>query len=326
MPKEKDLEYYIAQVRKIEEHRDKGVEAKIRKTYKEILKDLRHFIADEYVRMAEDGELTYEVLHAKGEYARFLEEVEQRVNNISPKVSAEIKTTVEETYKLAYQGLVDAVEKSGTAEGLRENLNGVRAITPETVKRAVENPISGLTLNDTLEKNRKEIIWNIKRQIGIGLTQGDRMTTMAKRVSENLDNDYKKAIRIVRTETHRVREAGRHDAATEVDEALKQGTTGMRMVKTWKTKKDERVRPSYRYKTRKGWKFGRSKNGADHQKMDGVTILADEYFDLGGGVKTLKPSNSGDAKNDINCRCHVSYDMMTDEEFFKATGRHFVES
>ena len=83
-------------------------------------------------------------------------------------------------------------------------------------------------------------------------TQGDRYSTMARRVAGEVEGNYKKAVRIVRTETHRVREAGFHDSALEVDSAAR--AAGLQMVKTWRTMKDERVRPNARYRTKSGWK------------------------------------------------------------------------
>lgn len=304
----KDLQYYFAQLRRIEETREKTAEKEIRKIYKDMLKDLQHFIADEYVKLADEGKLTYEILRGKGEYARFLEEVEQRLNKISPKVSKEIKTAVEEIYKLSYDGMVDAVRKSASTDELRAALHGVSSVTPETIKAAVENPVAGLTLADTLEKNRREIIYNIKRQIGIGLTVGDRMTTMAKRISESLDGDYKKAVRIARTEVHRVREAGHLESCIEIQDTLEQGVSGMEMHKIWRTMQDERVRPNKRYRTKKGWKTTRG-SGPDHQKMDGQEVPVKEKFDLGGGVTAMAPGQSGVAGHDINCRCTVIYKL-----------------
>ena len=46
-----NLDYLLAQVRRIEEHREKGAEAKIRKNYQEILKELRHYLAASTRRM-----------------------------------------------------------------------------------------------------------------------------------------------------------------------------------------------------------------------------------------------------------------------------------
>ena len=290
----KSFEYYFAQLRKTEEHRSKEAEVAIRKLYKELLQDTKHFLAEEYYELAEDGELTFDILLSKGQNARFLEEVEQRLNGLSPKVSQEIQQTVEEMYTMAYNGMVDAVIFTQTREELKASLAGLKGVSPETIKATVENPIAGLTLKDTLEKNRKNIIWDIKRQIGVGLTNGDRYDTMARRVAKSLDGDYKKAITIVRTEAGRVREAGHLASARNINETLKNGTTSMRLVKTWKTMKDGRVRDH-------------------HHTMDGVTVAMDEDFVLPGGVKTQAPKQSGVASEDINCRCFVKYELKEDK-------------
>lgn len=287
------LDKLLNQVRRIEAHRAVGAEKEIRKTYKALLKDLKQFIGYEYAELAEEGKLTYEILQKKGEFARFLEEVEQRVNNISPAISKEIKNLVEDTYKLSYEGMITAVKKSSNSTQLKNELIGLTSATPEIIKRAVENPVSGLTLKDTLEKNRTQIIYDIKRNIAVGLANGDRINTMAKRISKSIDSDYKKAIRIVRTESHRVQEGGFFDSAKEIDDTLKNGISGIRLIKTWKTMKDARVRTGE----------------ADHAKMEGITILADEKFELSDGSKTDCPGHSGVASQDINCRCYISYDL-----------------
>lgn len=293
-----DLDRLLVQVRRIEEHREKGAEKEIRKTYQELLKDLRHYLADEYTRYAEDDQLTYEILQRHGAYARFLEEVEQKINDISSEVRRTIRSTVEQTYEYTYNGMVDCVKKAVADPAITA---GLKACTPDVIRKAVENPVSKLTLNDRLEKHRKEIVYDIKQNITVGLMNGDRYSTMANRIKQSVDGDYKKAIRIARTETHRVREAGNHDAARSVDEILKTGESGMRMAKTWKTMKDERVRPAK----------AKGKNRKyDHRKMDGVTVLADEEFTLPSGAKTVAPGQSGVAGEDINCRCYLSYGLQ----------------
>ena len=321
MAQTKDLEYYLAQARRIAEHREAGAEKEIRKLYKAMLKDLQTFISETYVQYAKDDKLTYAMLQEAGYNARFLEEIEQRLNISTPKAAKALRQLVEETYDAAYNAMVDGVARA--SGGLETEFAESIAITPEQVKRAVENPVSGLTLSDTLEKNRREIIYSIKRTVGVGLMNGDRYTTMARRIAEQVDGDYKKAIRIARTETHRVREAGNHDAAQYVDKELQKGTTGRRMCKTWRTMKDERVRPQRRRKGKKGWstKMGR---GPNHMILDGQTVLADEDFDLQDGNTAPAPGSSGVAGHDINCRCYVSYEMLTDAEFFARTGKHFT--
>lgn len=321
----KDLDYYLAQARRIAEHREAGAEKELRKLYKGMLKDLQQFMSETYIQYAEDDKLTFAMLQTAGYDARFLDEIEQRLNIATPAAAKQLRELVEETYTAAYDGMIRGVQKVAQGEPLEEVFAEFVAITPEQIKAAVENPISGLTLSDTLEKNRRDIIYSIKREIGVGLMNGDRYTTMARRISERLDGDYKKAVRIARTEAHRVREAGNNDAATEVDEALKRGSTGLRFVKVWKTMQDERVRPQRRRKGKKGWNttIGR---GANHMALNGQTVLQDEPFDLGDGVTAMAPGQSGVAAHDIECRCYVSRITMTDAEFFEATGRHFPEN
>lgn len=304
MAKDKDFSYYFAQLRRIEEHREQSAEKELRKLYKSMLKDTKHFIAEEYEQLAQDGSLTFEILRAKGRDARFLAEVEQRLNGLSPQVSKEIKKTVEDMYRLSYNGMVDAVQKAKTTDELKEAFSGVKGVSAETIKAHVNNPIAGLTLKDTLEKNRKNIIWDIKREIGVGLTSGDRYETMAKRIATSLDGDYKKAVTIVRTEAGRAREAGHFESAKSINDTLKGGVSGMRMVKTWKTMRDGAVRDT-------------------HSPMNGVTIEIDQDFDLPSGAKAKAPKQSGVASEDINCRCYASYDLMDDDEFYKKTGKHF---
>lgn len=302
-----NLDYLLAQVRRIEEHREKGTEAKIRKNYQEILKELRHYLADTYSQYAEDDKLTYEILQRHSRYARFLDEVEKKINDLSPETKRLVRSTVEQVYEHTYNGMIDAVQ-----DRAQDVVSGLKGCTQAILRRAVENPVSKLTLNDRLEKHRKEIIYDIKQAITVGLMNGDRYSTMAGRIKQSVDGSYKKAIRISRTETHRVREAGNLDAARSVQEALSSGNVPLQMMKVWKTMKDERVRPAKQK--------GRNKQ-YDHRKMDGVAVKIDEEFILPSGAKTMAPGQSGVAGEDINCRCYLSYELRkVDEESVKQTG------
>lgn len=296
------LEYYLSQIRRIAEHREKKVMQSIRKDYKTLLKDLQHFIADEYAEYAKDDVLSFEILNQKRQYARFIEEATKVVEDWYPSMSKQAVGVVEEVYKLAYDGMVDAVKKSQDIPALKKALKGVKAATPQTVKRAVMNPLSGLTLSDTMEKNRQTVIYEIKQQLNIGLVNGDRYSTMAKRITDRVNIDYRKAMLIVRTETHRVQEQGFFDSGEDLNSTLEKGKTAMRLKKTWNSMEDERVRDTAR---------------ANHRRMNGKTAWMEEDFDLGNGVKAKAPGMSGSAANDCNCRCFVTYDLVEDEEVAK---------
>lgn len=301
-----NLEKYLYQLRRIEEHRAAYAEKEIRKIYKELLKELNGYLGNIYATYSEDDMLSYGDLARAGMDARFLEEVEQRINGISPRIAKQIQETVNDTYAACYDGMRNAVVKAAVNnELLKQAFSTVKACSPEVIRAAVNNPVSGLTLKDTLEKHRKDIIYDIKQNIGVGLSNGDRYTTMAKRISESLDGDYHKSIRVVRTEAHRVRETGFNDAATEINNVLKVGKSGYVMAKTWRTMKDERVRPQ---------KAKGKARQYNHVKMDGVTIPQDEEFVLPSGATCKAPSQTGVAGEDINCRCYLSYDLVQASE------------
>lgn len=321
--KKKSLEYYEAQLRRISEHREVDAEKEIRKLYKSLLNDLKGDIGKLYADNADDaGAIDFARLRANGRHAKFLELVEERLDGVSPSVRREIKNTVQETYKEMYDGMVDAVEKAVNSEELAKSLDSIRGVTPETIRQAVQNPISGLTLNETLEKNRQAVIYDIKQTITTGLVVGDHISTMSKKLTEKVDMDYRKATRIVRTETHRVRESGANDAAVEINDILEKSQhVDVFLVKIWRTKQDRAVRPQTRRKTKKGWKFSYNRNGANHMKMEGQMVKVNEKFDLGGGVTADCPGSSGVAGHDINCRCRAVRELMNADEFEKATGR-----
>lgn len=324
MAAKKDLDWYLVQARRIAEHREAGAEEAIRKEFKKLLKSLKAYIGEVHEKYAAgDGTLSFADLQKAGYDARFLEEIEKRISVATPKVAKELHQLVNDTYKLAYESMVQGVEKVAKGADLDETFSDAVAITPDQIKAVVNNPY----MENALLKNHQTIIYDIRQAVSVGLMNGDRYNTIAQKITVALDKEngpYKNAMRIARTEAHRVREAGNKDAAEKVDKELQNGTTGLRMCKTWKTMKDERVRPQYVRKRKKGgWVKGFSNKGANHMKLEGQTVLATEPFDLQDGNKADAPGSSGVAGHDIHCRCYASYEMLTDAEFYAKTGRHF---
>ena len=283
------------------------------------MKDLNAFLSKEYLKYSDsEGRLYLAQLQEKSRYARFLEEITKRVDNISPELKKEMLDLVNETYEHCYKGMAKAVKNASDTEQVAEMLSD-SMVRPEVLQQAVNNNISKLTLPTVLEKNRQEVIYQIQQVLNIGLMNGDRYDTMAKKIVERLDVSYGKATRIVRTESHRNVEAGLMDGAESVSSAF--DGSDLIYAATWQTMGDERVRPQRRVKTSKGWKTTYSKNGANHIKMNGVTVKVGDKFQLETGVYAKYPSGSGVARHDCNCRCFLEYNLMTIEEFEKATGK-----
>lgn len=320
MPENKtSLNDLLYDIRRIEEHREVLTENKIRAMYRTLMDDLDTFLAKEYKKYADsDGRLYVSYLDAQRKRASFLNEIVKNVDTLEPSLKKEITTLINATYKGCYEGMVEAVKKADTREELARITKDIN-VNPDVLKQAVNNNVSKLTLPAVLEKHRGDIIYQIQQELNIGLMNGDRYDQMARRISDRLNVSYSKAMNITRTETHRNIESGFMDCAEHIQEGL-QGSEYI-YAATWRNMGDERVRPQVRRKTKKGWKTTLSKNGANHIKMDGQTVKVGDFFNLGGGVKAKAPSQSGVAAHDCNCRCYLEYNLMTVEEFEKATGK-----
>lgn len=320
MPKSKtSLDEMLHEIRRIEEHREVLTEKKIKAMYRSLTDDLDTFLAKGYKQYADgDGRFYISYLDAQNKRAKFLQEIAEHVDGITPELHKQIMSLVDDVYTESYKGMVEAVKKADTAEKWAHITKDI-GVRPEVLKQAMNNNISKLTLPAVLEKHRAEVIYQIQQELNIGLMRGDRYETMAKRISERLGVSESKAMNITRTETHRNVESGFLDCAEHIQEGLE--GSDLIYAATWRTRKDERVRPQQRRKTKKGWKTTFSKNGANHMKMEGVTVKVGDMFDLGGGVKAKAPSKSGVAAHDCNCRCFLEYNLMTAEEFAQATGK-----
>ncbi len=316
------LSELLYDIKRISEHRKELTDKKIKKIYQSLSKSLDTFIADGYKKYADnDGRFYISYLDAQNKKAKFLREIAENVASVTPEIKKEILSLVDDTYSKSYQGMMTAFKKADTSEKFEEITRDIE-VNLNVLKSAVDNNINKLTLPAVLEKHRQEVIYQVQKELNIGLMQGDRYEKMAKRISERVNVSYNKAMNITRTETHRNIESGFMDCAEHIQKGLE--NSNFIYAVTWRTMKDERVRPSQRRKTKKGWVTGKSKNGANHQIMEGVTVKVGELFDLGDGVKAKAPSQTGVAGHDCNCRCFLEYNLMTVEEFEKKTGQKII--
>lgn len=119
--------------------------------------------------------------------------------------------------------------------------------------------------------------YTIRQTVNRGLMEGVTYAAMANELVDKLDNDNTKAVRIVRTEAHRVMEQGRQDSRDYAD------AHGVVTMKEWLSGADKRVRDT-------------------HRRLNGRKIKNDEYFEASGG-RALVPGGFGIAREDVNCRC-----------------------
>ncbi len=122
---------------------------------------------------------------------------------------------------------------------------------------------------------------SIRSELSRGVANGSTWFEIAKNIASGMNSPLEtaknNAIRIARTEGHRIQQESALDALNEAAE------NGADVVKQWDATLDGRTRP-------------------EHQKADGQIRELDEYFDV-GGEKMKAPGVGGSARNVCNCRC-----------------------
>ncbi|MGN1224361.1 MAG: phage minor head protein [Ruminococcus sp.] len=294
------LWYYIAQLRRIAAHREAGAEQSILKIYQGILQKLFGILGQYYTAYGkEDAILTRGDLQAAGQYKNFLQAVLDGLGGIASEVQDEIRQAIEETYTTCYNGMVAAVQKSHAANPELSNLlQGLSATTPETVRHIVEHPMENLTLSTVLNRQRKQVVTDIKKTISVGLANGDSYTRMAQRISDSVGKDYRKAMRIVRTEANRAINRGFQDVSEEASDLLL--NSEYVEVKEWCSMEDESVRDTHRH-------------------LNGKVIHVLDVFHSKGRTADC-PCAFGVPEEDIHCRCFLAYRFMKREEFLAQGG------
>lgn len=300
MTEAQQLWEYQVQLRRIAEHRQQGIESNIRREYKQALQKLQAVIAKYYAAYgnSDDSTMTQGDLRSAGKYKNFLQDVVDHLNGITEPVDKQIRQVIEDTYTTCYNGMVSAVKQSASNTQLGSLLSGLSSVAPETVKNVVENPMRKLTLSTVLNRRRTQIISSTKKTLAVGLASGDSYTRMAQRIADTLDVDYKKAMRIVRTEANRAINRGFQDVTKEASEMLL-GSDYIE-VKEWCSMDDESVRST-------------------HQHLNGKKIHALDVFES-SGTSADCPGAFGVASEDINCRCFLMYSIMSREEFIAQGG------
>ncbi|MCO7127810.1 phage minor head protein [Sporolactobacillus shoreicorticis] len=152
-----------------------------------------------------------------------------------------------------------------------------------------KNNIEGLKLTPALERNRKMIVNDIKSALERGFIEKKGYAAVAKDVQTAFDMSLNRATMITSTEGHRVRETASYDSAANAD------FQGVKMQKSWMNMGDNRVR---------------HRPGANHVAMEGQTRDVNKPFNLAPGVEAQYPGMSGDAANDIRCRCIALYKIV----------------
>lgn len=255
----------------------KKAERAIAKRYANTLNQVRAELAKYFEKYERGGVLTYEEMARYDRLNRFIKYLDELLAKNHSELKTIIYDVLGESYKDGFYMTAWAVETDALSR------LAYSAIKPDGILRMIENPISGLTLSQRLEKHRSEVVWKVQQEVTQGLVKGETYGTMSKRLKETFEGDAVKSMRVVRTETHRAIEQAKHDSAAHATR------NGVIMMKEWASSQDERVRSS-------------------HQHLDGTKIQMDENFKgkYGSGPA---PGQLGHPAEDINCRCVLYYSI-----------------
>lgn len=275
MPPKMTLEGYLRRLNEESDKRLGSYEKTLRRAYMSLLKDMNHTIANTYAKLDDD-----DLIGSLQKYHR-KDNVEQTLTSL-----------INEFSKAKYKGMYDQLREQLLFAyqyyyvGLTEVAGKAFKLTPlkkEWLTATIENEIAGLTLKETLQRDRQNIIYSLKSNLIQGVNRGESYSQMAKRMQTVINNDYQKAVRIARTETHRVKEEGTFQSALKGEKA------GIKQVKKWNSSNDGRTRK-------------------EHRKLDGKTIPLHEYFRVGRD-KMLTPGTGSHPEQNVNCRCYLTYQI-----------------
>lgn len=120
----------------------------------------------------------------------------------------------------------------------------------------------------------------IRANVSRGIASSTSWAQVARNIQNRMNVGMNRAIRIARTEGHRIQNESRFDAQTKAKQS------GADVVKQWDSTLDKRTRPT-------------------HQQLDGQIREIDEPFEIpSNGRKCMYPGGFDVAAEDINCRCH----------------------
>ena len=205
------------------------------------------------------------------EYQRMLK---TQVQSILEQLQAGEFQTISEyltnSYNNGYIGALYAMQQQGVPL--------IFPIDQEQVAQAIkhETQLSD-SLYTVLGHDIKDLSKQIASDISRGIAAGQGYGEIASRISDYANIPMNNAMRIARTESHRIQ------CKSAMDAQYKAREKGADVVKEWNSYLDGKTRPH-------------------HRRLDGQIRELDEPFKV-AGMKAMFPGDFGDPGEDCNCRC-----------------------
>jgi len=245
----------------------------LKANYKAALKEINSLMMTAYSKYAKEGVLTFAEMQKFKRYQKLMNTITKQLNAMMAKSNRVIKGYTKAGFSQSYFRYGWAMERNLTVK-LGYNLAPIRAI-----KASVNELIGGATLEQRLEIQKREVNIQIRQEITRGLTSGDSLPNMVKRINNKMSVSLDNMKTIVRTETARNANAGILESYKEAEDA------GVELVKVWVASLDTRTRPS-------------------HGVLDGEKANEDGLFDTAWGM-VEGPYKDAPVEEAVHCRCRT---------------------
>lgn len=169
--------------------KDKLLEKDINKMEKKLLKlfkDTRKEVLNELKIIYADIEAT--------EYEKY--RIDSLVTSINMALDNLYQKNEEELTK-AFINLYCKFDKEASID-LGVSFN---TINENLIREVVQTKWSGLSFSERIWEHRRKLAFTIKSELSAGLTRGDTLQDISKKISDKFNTSYSNAIRLVRTES-----------------------------------------------------------------------------------------------------------------------------
>lgn len=248
---------------------DKRVNEELYSTYRSIIKDIQAKVAD---HLEDVGDQPYWKQQQTKALAHLHDEMVDIIREKYPEVKETISKYKEDQLVKGYNGSFYDMEGQ-TGEELDFPM-----VNKEFIEASVKAPVAGKRLSERLYRNRERMAKQAQTAVTAGIIQGHSYQKIARQIAGVGEADYRKALRIARTEAGRMHSIGKAEAMSEAKEM------GIDVMKQWVSSLDRRTRHT-------------------HQFLDGQIVAVDDNFKNSSGMEAKMPCMFGQPSEDCNCRC-----------------------
>lgn len=255
---------------------EKATLNKLKGIYKKALDDVNDRLA------ALKGRAETENLQSVIYQIQYQEALKKQINGILDTLNGDQFSTISEylakSYESGFVGVMYDIHGQGVP--LIFPIDQDQVVQAVTLDTKLSKPLYN-KLGEDVNLLKKRVANNISR----GIAQGQSYSDIAKNIAVSMVGNYARmnggalynAMRITRTEAHRISQQAAYDALKKAKD------NGADVVKQWDATLDKRTRPS-------------------HARVDGEIRELDEPFSNG----LMKPGDpNGRAAEVINCRCQI---------------------